>query len=286
MNVNHILNEIEKGDAEVYERLNTRRQTMKEFAAIAGRLALATIPIVLGGMFKKAYGQTSGTVVNILNYALTLEYLEAKFYQIANASAGLIPAGTSTAAIQAIGAHESAHVTFLKTTIINAGGIPVTEPTFDFSAGNGSNNGPFKEVFKNYALFLAVAQTLEDTGVRAYKGQVSMPSFMSNNEVITAALQIHSVEARHAAHIRQMRKVNGVMVPAGVDVKPWITLKQSGIDSAVVQASYDGEETTTQTNVNLINMGGQTISANTASEAFDEPLTIAQVLAIIDPFIV
>jgi hypothetical protein len=286
MNVGHLLNEIEKMDPDVYGRLDTRRHAMKEFAGIAGKLTLASIPIALGGMFKKAYGQTSGNVVPILNYALTLEYLEAKFYQLANASAGLIPAGASTAAIQTIGAHETAHVAFLKTAISGAGGTPVAQPTFDFSGGNGSNNGPFKDVFKNYSLFLAVAQTFEDTGVRAYKGQVTTPAFMSNNEVLTAALQIHSVEARHAAHIRQMRKANGGMVPPGVDVKPCITLKQSGIDSAAVQPSYDGEEVTSQANVNLVNIGGQTISANAASEAFDEPLTMAQVLAIVDPFIV
>lgn len=286
MNVNHIINEIEKVDPEIYGRLDTRRNAMKEIAGIAGKLTLATIPIALGGMFKKAYGQTSGNLVAILNYALTFEYLEAKFYQVANASAGLIPAGAQATAIQNIGAHETAHVAFLKNTITSAGGTPVAEPSFDFSGGNGSNNGPFKDVFKNYALFLALAQALEDTGVRAYKGQVATPAFMSNNEVLTAALQIHSVEARHAAHIRQVRKANGGLVPTGVDVKPWITLKQSGIDSAAVQSSYDGEETTTQSNVNILNIGGQTISANAASEAFDEPLSMAQVMAIIDPFIV
>lgn len=286
MNVKHILNEIEKVDPEVFERLDTRRNTMKEFAGIAGKLAVASIPIALGGMFKKAYGQTSGNIVGILNYALTLEYLESRFYQMAIASAGLIPAGAPISAIQNIGAHEAAHVAFLKATITGAGGTPVAEPSFDFSAGNGSNNGPFKDVFKNYALFLAVAQTLEDTGVRAYKGQLATAAFMSNNEVLTAAMQIHSVEARHAAHIRQMRKANGGLIPSGVDVKPWITLKQSGIDNAAVQSSYDGEEVTTQFNVNLVNIGEQTISANAVSEAFDEPLSMAQVQAIIDPFII
>ncbi|MEI9943600.1 MAG: ferritin-like domain-containing protein [Chitinophagaceae bacterium] len=286
MNVKHIINEIEKVDPEVYERLDTRRNAMKQFTGIAGKLALAAVPIALGGMFKKAYGQTSTTLVGILNYALTLEYLEAKFYQLGNAAPALIPAGAAATALQTIGAHETAHVAFLKTAITSAGGTPVPEPTFDFTGGNGNNAGPFTGVFTNYALFLAVAQTFEDTGVRAYKGQASQTALMANNDVLTAALNIHSVEARHASHIRQMRKANGGLVPAGVNVKPWITLNQSGIQSANVQASYDGEELTTQATVNIINVGGQTISASAASEAFDEPLSMAQVLAIVDPFIV
>jgi hypothetical protein len=141
-------------------------------------------------------------------------------------------------------------------------------------------------VFSNYGLFLAVAQTFEDTGVRAYKGQAAEPALMANNDVLTAALNIHSVEARHASHIRQMRKANNSLVPAGVNVKPWITGNQSGIDSAAVQASYNGEDLTTQAGVQIVNINSQSISANAASEAFDEPLTSAQVLAIVDPFIV
>ena len=78
-----------------------------------------------------------------------------------------------------------------------AGGTPVAEPTFDFSGGKGSGNGPFANAFNDYSLFLAVAQTLEDTGVRAYKGQAG--NLISSDDVLTAALRIHSVEARHAA---------------------------------------------------------------------------------------
>jgi hypothetical protein len=129
-------------------------------------------------------------------------------------------------------------------------------------------------------MLLAVSQAFEDTGVRAYKGQAG--NLISNNEVLTAALQIHSVEARHASHIRQMRKANGALVPAGVNVKPWITGNQSGIGSPAVQAIYNGEDVTTQAGVNIATGG---ISAAAASEAFDEPLTKAEVLAIVDPFI-
>ncbi len=285
MNVKHIFNEIEKVDPEVYERLDTRRNAMKQFSGIAGKLALAAVPMALGGMFKKAYGQSSSGLFDILNYALTLEYLEAKFYSMGNASivAGslMVPSEAAKMALINIGAHETAHVKFLKKAITDSGGTAVSEPVFDFTAG-----GAFADVFTNYALFLAVAQTFEDTGVRAYKGQAAEPALMANNDVLTAALNIHSVEARHASHVRQMRKANGGLVPAGVNVKPWITGKQSGIGTSAVQASYDGEEVTTQATINIVNINGMSISADAASEAFDEPLTKAQVLAIVDPFIV
>jgi hypothetical protein len=283
MNVRHLFTEIEKADPEVFERMDTRRTAMKQFTGVAGKLALAAVPLALGGLFKRAYGQSTDGVLGILNYALTLEYLEAKFYSMGNAaiSAGslTVPTDAAKAALQKIGADETAHVNFLKAAVTGAGGTPVNEPAFDFTAG-----GAFSDVFSNYALFLAVAQTFEDTGVRAYKGQAAEPPLMANNDVLTAALNIHSVEARHASHIRQMRKANGGLVPAGVNVKPWITLKQSGIDSPAVQSSYNGEELTTQAGVNIVNINGMSVSAEAASEAFDEPLSKQQVLDIVSPF--
>ncbi len=282
MNLNNILNQVSQHDPEVYERLNTRRTALQQFSGIGSKLALAAIPIALGSLFKKAYAGTNGTkdtVIDILNYALTLEYLEAEFYALAlQKGTALIPAGAPTGAIQTIADHEAAHVNFLKAAISGAGGTPVSKPTFDFTGGKGNNNGPFKDVYNSYELFLAVAQTFEDTGVRAYKGRAA--EIVKGGDVLTAALNIHSVEARHASHIRQMRKANRFG-----DVKPWITGKDSGIGT-IVQSSYNGEELTSQAGVEIVNINGTGISANAASEAFDEPLTKDQVLMIVDPFIV
>ncbi len=286
MKIENIINEIESVDPEIYERLNGRRSAMKNFAKFSGKVALASLPLAFGSMLNKAYGSPTGTkdaISDVLNFALTLEYLESEFYKAGYAAATggtlAIPAGAPLTSILTIKNHEIAHVNFLKTAITSLGGTPVsfTAASFDFTA-----KGNFMNVFTDYALFLAVAQTFEDTGVRAYKGQAG--NLMSNNDILTAALNIHSVEARHASHIRQMRKANGGLVPAGVNVKPWITLNQSGIGSAAVQASYNGEESTTQAGVNIINIGGKVISASAASEAFDEPLTKEQVVSIVTPF--
>ena len=277
MNLHNVINEIEKVDPEVYERLTGRRTTFKSFIKMAGKVTLAAAPVAFGGMFKKAYGQTNNAIIEVLNFALTLEYLEAEFYNRALASATLIPAGAAKAAFQTIAAHENAHVAFLKTAISAAGGTPVPKPTFDFSGGNGSGNGPFKDAFTNYTLFLAVSQALEDTGVRAYKGQAG--ALISNNDILTAALRIHSVEARHAAHVRKMRK------EMGAPQDPWITGKDTGGIGALVQANYDGEENTNQAGVEITNIAPGITSA-IASESFDEQLTKAQVLMLVDGFIV
>jgi hypothetical protein len=287
MNLQNIFNEIENVDPEVYERLDSRRQVMQRFSFIGKTLALAAIPSALGTMLKKAYGQTPASILDVLNFALTLEYLEADFYTKGVAASGLIPAGAPLGAMTTIRDHEVAHVNFLKMAIQGAGGTPVSAPALDYSAGHSSNNsGPLgTTLFTSYPTFLAVAQTFEDTGVRAYKGQA--PALMANKDVLTAALRIHSVEARHASHIRQMRRANASL-GAG-QVKPWITLSQSNIDTGnatlntSIQKTYNGEEVTTQAGVNIAT--NSSLSAAKASESFDEPLTKQQVLDIVYPFL-
>ncbi len=298
MNLQNIINEIEKVDPEVYEKLDTRRKVMKNFANISGKLALAVVPVALGSMLSKAYGQTVPTaVVDALKFALTLEQLEAAFYNAIVAAPGLNATltGNSRVAIEKIRDDENKHVTFLSSTIASITGSPApTAPLFDLTGGNGSGTGPFSganDPRTNYAVALAMAQTFEDTGVRAYKGQAGafIPSTGMVNDLLEAALRIHSVEARHAAKIRIMRRESTLAVPPGYDLKPWITLNETGVIapfSALVQASYNGEELTTQAGVNLVGtLGGVPISAAAASASFDEPLTKAQVLLIVDPFI-
>lgn len=280
MNIHNIINQIEKTDPEVYQRLDGRRAALKQFSGMAGKLVALSVPfLALGSMFKKAYGQSSGQVVGVLNYALTLEYLESEFYKKGVGTSGLIPSA-DLPGITSIRDHEIAHVAALRQTITALGGTPVTltAANFDFTAGNGSMSGPYATVFSNYDTFLAVSQAFEDTGVRAYKGQAA--NLISNNDVLTAALQIHSVEARHAAYIRYLRQKRGASAN-----KPWITGNDAGGIPGVA-AVYAGEQNTNQGGVNIAGINGQSISTNAASEAFDEPLSMAEVTAIIDPFII
>ncbi len=290
MNFSSILAQIEAVDPEVYERLSPRRRVIKNWMR---GVSLTALPFALGSLFQKAYGQTTPLKISdVLNFALTLEQLEQEFYQKAlQASAPsianpLIPSNTGLEqpAFKTIYLHEQAHVSFLTKAIKAMGAAVATKPTFDFTGGKGMGTGPFPTVFSDYDLFLAVAQTFEDTGVRAYKGQAT--ALKSDNDVLTAALRIHSVEARHAAHIRLMRRQTPSALTDNLDIRPWISNAESGINSPDVQKSYDGEQNTVQGNIETVNISGFQINARLASESFDEPLTMKTILEIIDPFIV
>ena len=277
MNLNQLLTNIEKVDPEVYDRLDTRRSTMKQFAKAGGKVALAAVPIMLGGMFKKAYAGTNSmpSIVDVLNFALTLEYLESEFYRNGLETSKLIPTGLPKLGFRDIAKDEYAHVRFLTKTIVALGGTPVPKPMFDFTAGN-----TFPTVFSDYDTFLAVSQTLEDTGVRAYKGQAG--NLISSNEVLTAALRIHSVEARHASHVRELRSMRAM----DETIRPWITGNSTAGIGAPVQPNYDGEQNTNQLGIEIVNINGYDICYEDATEAFDEILTMDQVLALVTPFIV
>jgi hypothetical protein len=155
--------------------------------------------------------------------------------------------------------HESAHVSLLREAL---GDQAVDKPSFDFTAG-----GQF-DPFGDYPTFQVLAQGFEDTGVRAYKGQA--PELIGNGAVLTTALQIHSVEARHAARIRRLR-----------GKKETITLDQT--DVAALEPVYAGEEATTQSGVSIPDTAD--VTAEAASEAFDEFLARDQVLEIAGQFI-
>lgn len=274
MNLVNILKDIEEIDPEFQDRTNPRRAAIKNMTGFGTKIALSALPFALGGLFKKAYGQTTTGAAGVLNFALTLEYLEYEFYRAA-VSSGIIPAGPALMAITKIRDHEEAHVKFLRTAITAAGATPIaplTAANFDFTA-----KGTFPTVFSNYDILLAVANTFEDTGVRAYKGQA--PNLLGTGAILTAALNIHSVEARHASHIRQMRKARGV------NIKPWITgANDTGVPQ--VAKSFEGEDNKVQAGVDITTINGVNgkISLNAATESFDEPLTKDQVLAIVAPF--
>ena len=167
------------------------------FAKAAIKLgALATTPVILAAVSSEAFAQgMPKQVVDILNFALTLEYLEDEFYRTALGS-GVIP-GQFSEVFGTISRHETQHVQTLSGAL---GGAAVAKPQFDFTA-----RGKYPDIFRNFNTFALVSQTLEDTGVAAYKGQA--PRLTGGGDLLTTALRIHSVEARHAAEVRRVRGV-------------------------------------------------------------------------------
>ncbi len=283
MNIVNILEEIEKVDGEIYERLNPRRSAMKDFVNMGKKISLAALPLAMGSMFTKAYGQTLPTAVQgVLNFALSLEYLEYHFYNHAllaapNLASKLVPGGAAHGAITTIRNHEDAHVKLLEGALGTSKRSTLVYANFDFTAG-----GAFGDVYDNYETFLKVALAFEDTGVRAYKGQAPV---LKKLDVLQTALQIHSVEARHASHIRQMVAAN---VSGASGLKPWISLGASGVSNdtgvAAVDPVYARENTTTQLTIPIAGIAtGVTTAA--AAESFDEFLTKAEVVTIANLFI-
>jgi hypothetical protein len=261
MNIFKIIDEIQQVDGDAIGRIEhaTRRSFMTKFSR---SLTAAAIPTVMASIVNKAYAQ-SAAAVDVLNFALTLEYLEDEFYKMGNAASGLIPA-KYTLVYNQIGKHESQHVAFLKGAL---GAKAVVKPTFDFSAG-----GAFPTPFGIFDTFAFLSHAFEDTGVRAYKGQAG--ALLNDPQILEYALQVHSVEARHAAKSRAILSE----IRNAPQIKPWITLNE-GSPAAV----YAGDDNTTQGGVDINGIAGK--SKQAVTEAFDEPLTKDQVLAIAKLFI-
>jgi hypothetical protein len=280
MNLLGIIEEIDKVDPEFQDRISPRRDAIKNITSFGSKVAIASLPFVFSTLLKKAYGQTapSATVLATLNFALKLEFLESAFYNAGVASStiqGQLNA-TEKAYIAAIAAHENAHVKFLQSVLGTnavAQSTQGTNGTYDFTAG-----GAFATVLTSSDTFLAVANVFEDTGVRAYKG--AAPSLLGQQVYLTAALNIHSVEARHASAIRQLRNARGV------SIKPWITGANDTGVGAAVNGNYAGEDNLVQGGVTVTNLAGvgANISTTAGQEAFDEPLDSATVATLVAPF--
>ena len=153
---------------------------------LKGALAAGAVygTLAVGPFVRKALAMSGGSDVDILNFALTLEYLESTFYEEAKSRAKA--SGELRSLVNLLAKDEQQHVEALEGTIKKLGGKPVAKPKFDFPY-NGTSG------------FLKLAQTFEDTGVSAYNGAAPM---IKSKEVLTAAGSIVQVEARHAAAIR------------------------------------------------------------------------------------
>jgi hypothetical protein len=227
-------------DSEITTGPLSRRDALLRTGKLAGALAVATLPLSLGFMTRKAFAQ--GPITDDQVYTQGL--------------ASNLNFGDIRPIFEQIAKHEAAHAALLEALL---GDTAAAAPTFDF--GNA---------FSSLDTFVAMSQGFEDLGVRAYKGQVA--GLVDSAELLTTALRIHSVEARHAAMLRRL--------PQSPAAKAWIT----GNDGATgaLAPIYAGEEVSFQFVVDVQQFG----PADAATEAFDEPLDQETVETIIEPFIV
>jgi hypothetical protein len=135
--------------------------------------------------------------IGVLNYALTLEYLEAAFYN--GATAAKLPlTAQGVVFLETVTKDENEHVKFLKKAL---GSKAAAEPKFDFKGAN-----------TNVETFMATAEVLENTGVHAYSGQALN---IKNPAYVKAALSILTIEARHAGVIGLLNGSKGMITPNG-----------------------------------------------------------------------
>ena len=311
-------------EPDVIKRLIERKEEIDNGSparsGVIAALALGSVPIALAALSRDVYAQgtaPTAAIKAVLDFALALEIFENEFYKAVlgtsasaaqnnafvtvRAAAAAVPGAVNT--LQQIQKHEAAHVaTLLAAGATNA--FNLNENSFDFTGARGAGNGPFAKATTDLAFLLQVAQAAEDTGVRAYKGQAG--NLMADPGRLESALRIHSVEARHAARIRRMRRLaagaptsvrlsgtvrgGGAAAAGATDAGP-----QGAAVTAVLEKIYGAgasatdspsESNTTQGGVNVNGLAGTTGGADAASEAFDEPLARADVVAIVQPFFI
>ncbi len=154
----------------------------------------------VGPFVSDALAASGMSDVDILNFALALEYLESDFYTVKGKAVGL--SGEARTLAGEFGDQESAHVQAISSAIRGAGGMPAKKPQFAFPV-------------TDQASFLKLAYTLENAGVGAYNG--AAPS-LSDPHLLAAAGSIVQVEARHAAAIGLLTHQS--VVPDGAFDKP------------------------------------------------------------------
>ena len=311
---------LETIEPDIIDRLSERRAEIENGSSarpgVGAALALGSVPVALAALSRDVYGMVPTAAIKaVLDFALALEIFEDEFYKAVLGTSANTAANTAFAPVRALAAavptavatlqqiqkHEAAH----RATLLGAGATNVfnlNENSFDFTGARGAGNGPFAAATTDLAFLLTVAQGAEDTGVRAYKGQAG--NLFDDPPTLEAALRIHSVEARHASKIRRMRRL---AAGAGDTVRLSGTIRgggagaagATGSPSAAVVAAFEkiygaganattapSEANVTHAGVNAQTLAGNTFGANATTEAFDEPLDRADVVAIVQPFFI
>ena len=201
---------------EEFARPRTRMDFLKALAA-ASVGAVAGSAVLAGSANAQTYGgggaaaapaAPAGGDLEIANFALTLEYLEAEFYDRALASGVL--SGEALPAVENLFAHESAHVDALIGLITENGGTPVAKPTFTFPS----------DAFSSQESILNLAFTFEPVGVGAYLGAGTM---IQAAPVLAAAASIAGVEGEHVVTVGNLI---GVVPPANTAFPEALTQDQ------------------------------------------------------------
>jgi len=193
---------------------SSRKRFLKAAGGAGAAAALGTLLAACGGGSKKmktaaaaapaASKGSPGGDLAIVNYALTLEYLEAQFYADVIAS-GIVKDPKIASLAKSIAEAEQQHVDALTAAARKLGGTPAAKPKASFQS----------VIDGGLTKTLQTAAAVENLGAAAYLGQAAK---IQNKEILAAALSIHSVEARHAAALNKL--TGGNPLPDGAFAKP------------------------------------------------------------------
>jgi hypothetical protein len=314
-------------DPEYIDRLAARNAEIERGSwarpGVVAALAIGSVPIALAALSRDVYAQgTLPTAVqNAINFALALEIFENEFYKAvlgtsssAAQNTAFLPVRPSVTAspttlgtFQQIQKQEAAHVATLTATgAANVFNLSAT--SFDFTGNrSASGGGAFAKAMTTLGFLLELAQGIEDTGVRAYKGQVV--NLMASPTILETGLRIHSVEARHAARIRRMRRalnptvtalrLSGTILGGDLTAAALTDTGDTTAGKAIVTDTFTkiygvginattapNESNTTQLGVIVSSFSGAIVTLEPAQEAFDEPLDRPDVVSIVQPFFI
>jgi hypothetical protein len=255
-----------------------------------GVAAVAALPLGLGAL--PAAAAPNDNAYDAAVQLLLLERLQVALYTQGLAAAGLIPTAQRPD-FQRILTHQTQHTALLLQALQNAGAIVPAQPTFDLSGQHGVATNPvlFPGVLTNFDNFLALAQQVEDLGVRLYNTHAF--SITYDALLLRSILRILPVEGQHAAHVRGLRRSRGAVVqywPSDEDA----AITRSTAAQVLTQAATGGEENVTQNltpgvpipfSTFLINSNGTAIHDPALAEAFDEPVNTATAQAALNLFV-
>ncbi|SFQ19349.1 ferritin-like domain-containing protein [Hymenobacter arizonensis] len=275
-----------------------RRDLLRQLGQAGARAAVAAVPLALA-LATPALAATTNTSLDATVLLLKLEDLLVALYTQALATVLANPAQAAVRPnFQLILQQQQGHAQFLRATLATAGLTPPTAPAFDFSGrrNNAANPELFPGVMSDYNAFLQLAQQLEDASASSYLGQIGF--FASDKQLLSAVLRMQLVEARHASHLRTLRRTS----PSPIAVKSWpstadpapspavlVPSPAGGSNAPVGIYSFEANETQRLGNNTVVPFptvltGANAVQFRSIAEAFDEPLPTAQATALLAIF--
>ena len=295
MNLLSLLDQL--GTADAPSGAAPRRHLLRQLGQAGARVAAAALPLALAA---PAQAAPANTLLDATLLLLKLEdLLEALYTQALVAAVLTNPAQAAVRPdFERLRQQQRGHAQFLRTSLSTGGITPAPAPAFDFSGrkNNAANPVLFPNVMTDYAAFLQLAQQLEDASASIYLGQIGF--FTADRQLLNAVLRMQTVEARHASHLRTLRRTAASPLvvkswPSTADAAPspavLVPAPAAGSTAPVSIYTFEANETQVVSGTNVVPFptiltGTNAVQFRSFAEAFDEPLPTLQATALLNIF--